>query len=161
MAQTREETTEIREPFEGIWHWRAGGMAGLAGSAVTGAIVSVTDIGTLQVAVSGLYGLGGSLLAGWVAHLLHGALFGLLFAAALADPALYRVSELRWKTLAAGVVYAVVLAVFGAGIVMPIWLGTLGMVDPPPIPYVTDSILVWHLVYGAVLGGLYPTVERR
>ena len=51
---------------------------------------------------------------------MYGTLFGVLFAAVLLDPGLYGVSERVGKTVAVGVVYGLVLAVGGAGIVMPI-----------------------------------------
>ena len=48
-------------------------------------------------------------MAGWLAHLAHGTLFGLVFALVLSDPGLYRVTDWAWKTVLAGVVYGFVL----------------------------------------------------
>jgi sterol desaturase/sphingolipid hydroxylase (fatty acid hydroxylase superfamily) len=124
-----------------------------------GHAISPMQLSTLRVAIAGLYGFEGSLLAGWTAHLVHGALFGVVFAAILADPGLYRVSEWVWKTVLAGVVYGLVLAVVGAGIVMPIWLNAVGVPVTASLPNVTVPLLVWHAVYGVVLGGLFPFVE--
>lgn len=42
---------------------------------------------------------------------------------------------------------------------MPIWLGFVGFPTPPSIPNVTLPILGWHLVYGTVLGLVYPFVD--
>jgi hypothetical protein len=148
----REETTRVPAAFRTGWAWKGGALAGLVATAAMGAVVTVTQLATLRMAIAGLYGFEGNLLAGWTAHLVHGTLFGLVFAAVLTDPALYRVSEQVWKTVVASVVYGVVLAVAGAGILMPIWLSAVGFADPP-------SILLWHLVYGAVLGGLFPFVD--
>jgi hypothetical protein len=151
----------VADPFENEWHPRAGAAAGLLAAAGMGVAISVVQLDTLRVAIAGLYGFEGSLLAGWAVHLLHGTLFGLLFAWVLSDPGLHRVTEWRWKTLLAALVYAVVLAVAGAGVVMPIWLGLVGLPTPGPIPHLTAPLLAWHLVYGVVLGGVYPAAERR
>jgi len=67
------------------------------------------DLAVLRDAVAGLYTFEGSLVAGWLAHLAHGTLFGLVFALVLSDPGLYRVTDWAWKTVLAGVVYGFVL----------------------------------------------------
>jgi hypothetical protein len=146
--------------FKSNWKWRGGALAGFVATVVMGGAMMAMDLGTLQDAIAGLYGMSGSIVAGWVAHLAHGTLFGTVFALLLADPGLYRLTEWRWKTLVAGVVYALVLAVVGAGIIMPIWLDVAGFSTPPTVPFVTTSLLVWHLVYGLVLGAIFPSVEH-
>lgn len=151
--------TDATDPFEARWSWKAGGLAGFVATVAMGAAISVGHLPTLRIAVAGLYGQSGSLAAGWAAHLLHGTLFGGLFALLLADPGLHRLSDWYWKTVVAGVVYGTMLAVAGAGIVMPIWLGAVGFPTPPSIPNVTVPLLLWHLVYGLVLGGLFPVLE--
>ncbi|WP_336035139.1 histidine kinase [Halobacterium yunchengense] len=148
-------------PFAGEWNWRAGALAGFLAAVVAGVAVSVVRLETLRLAVAGLYGFEGSLLAGWVAHLVHGVVFGLVFAWVLSDPGFYHLADSWWKTLLAAVAYAVVLAVAGAGIIMPIWLGLLGGPALGPLPYVTWSLFGWHVLYGVVLGVAYPVVEHR
>jgi sterol desaturase/sphingolipid hydroxylase (fatty acid hydroxylase superfamily) len=157
MALTHEDAAG---PFESVWAWRGGAVAGFGATVVMGVTMTVMNLAVLQEAIASLYGMQGSLVAGWIAHLAHGTLFGALFALVLADPGLHRLTEWRWKTLVAGVVFALVLAVFGAGIIMPIWLGVAGFPTPPSIPNVTMPLLLWHLVYGIVLGALFPAVER-
>lgn len=156
-----DQSIEQTDPFAGRWDWRGGALAGLLATAVMGVAISVTDQSTLQVAIAGLYGQSGSLVAGWTAHLFHGTVFGALFTLLLADPGLHRLTDWYWKTTVAGVVYSVVLAVAGAGIIMPIWLGLAGLPVPASIPNVTAPMLVWHLIYGLALGGLYPAIARR
>lgn len=165
MSVTRErderERATLPAAFETRWAWKGGALAGLVATAVMGVVISLTSLATLRLAIAGLYGFEGNLTAGWVAHLAHGTLFGVVFAAVLTDPALYRLSERVWKTTVAGIVYGLVLAVVGAGILMPIWLSATGFADPPSIPNVTTSSLVWHLVYGAVLGVLFSLLDDR
>lgn len=154
-----EQDEQIR-PFESEWRWRGGAIAGFVATTVMGAAMTVMNVATLQEAIAGLYGMEGSLLAGWFTHLAHGTLFGVVFALLLTDPGLHRVTDWRWKSTVAGVVYALVLAVAGAGIIMPIWLTLAGFTTPPRIPFVTTPLLLWHLLYGLVLGALFPAVEQ-
>lgn len=143
------------------WLYRAGAVCGFVATVVMGLAITAVDVETLRVAIAGLYGYEGSLVAGWAAHLAHGTLFGVVFAAVLADPGLHRVSERLWKTTLVGVGYGLFLAFAGAGIIMPIWLGMVGFTGVPGIPYITGATVVWHVIYGAVLGGLVSVMEQR
>lgn len=158
QADPRIDRDEI---FESRWDWQGGALAGMLATVVMGVAITVTDQSTLQVAIAGLYGQSGSLVAGWAAHLLHGTVFGSLFALILAEPGLYRLTDWYWKTIIAGIVYSLILAIAGAGIIMPIWLGTMGFPVPQSIPNVTAPMLLWHLVYGVTLGALYTVIVRR
>jgi len=155
----RAESPESPGAFEARWAWKGGGLAGLVATLVMGAAITIVDLETLRLAIAGLYGFEGTLIAGWIAHLVHGTLFGMIFAAVLSDPGLYRVSEWMWKTVVAGVVYGLTLAVVGAGLLMPIWLEVAGVTMQLSIPNVTTPILIWHLIYGILLGGLFPFVD--
>ena len=131
-----------------------GTVAGLVATVAMGLAITVTDLSTLRSAVAGLYGFEGGLLAGWLAHLAYGTVFGVVFAVVLSDPGLFRLAERRWKTALAGIVYGVVLAVGGAGVIVPIWPGVAGVSVPVTVPNVTVPVLWWHLLYGAV----FPSV---
>lgn len=151
----------VAAPFAATWSPRGGAFAGLVATTVMGIAITLGDLSVVREAIAGLYAMEGSLVVGWVAHLVHGMLFGLLFALVLSDPGLYRVSEWPWKTVLAGVVYGLVLALAGAGVVMPIWLGVVGFADPPAVPHVTAPLVAWHLLYGAVLGATFALVDGR
>ena len=140
--------------------WRSGAVSGAAATVVMGLLITATDLATLQVAIAGLYGQEGNLLVGWLAHVLHGSLFGVVFAAVLTDAAVQEVPASPTKSVAAGAVYGTVLAVVGAGIVMPIWLAAAGVAGPEAIPHITAPSVGWHLVYGVVLGGAFSLLER-
>ncbi len=139
--------------------WRNGAIAGLLATLAMGLAIAATELAVLRLAVAGLYGSEGSLLVGWAAHLLHGALFGVVFAAVLTDATLEDVTASTSKTALAGAVYGVVLAVVGAGIVMPIWLAVVGFAAPPSLPHLTTPLLAWHLVYGLVLGIVFARLS--
>jgi sterol desaturase/sphingolipid hydroxylase (fatty acid hydroxylase superfamily) len=161
IEQEQERRAGSPEVFEASWAWKGGGLAGLVATLVMGAAITIVDLETLRLAIAGLYGFEGTLVAGWIAHLAHGTLFGVIFAAVLSDPGLYRVNEWVWKTVVAGVVYGLVLAVVGAGLLMPIWLGVAGVGMQLSLPNVTMPVLLWHVVYGIVLGGLFPFLADR
>lgn len=152
------EPSEAVSPFEARWAWKGGALAGLIATVMMGLAISAVELSTLRIAIAGLYGFEGNLVVGWVAHLAHGTLFGIIFAGVMADPGLHGVSNWVWKTVIAGVVYGLVLAILGAGIIMPIWLGVAGFPTPPSIPNVTVPLLIWHGIYGVVLGSLFPFV---
>lgn len=151
--------TAIADPFEARWAWKSGAVAGLIATVAMGLAITATDLSTLRLAIAGLYGFEGSLVVGWLAHLAHGTVFGAVFAAVRSDPGLYRLTERRWKTTLAGAVYGIVLAVGGAGIIMPIWLGVVGVSVPVTVPNVTVPVLWWHLLYGTVLGAVFPSIR--
>lgn len=144
--------------FEGALAWKGGAVAGFVAAVVMGIAISIVQLDTLRLAIAGLYGFEGSLAVGWVAHLAHGTLFGLIFAGILSDPGLYRIDDWAWKSAVAGVVYGLVLAVIGAGIIMPMWQGAVGVPTPASIPNVTTPTMLWHAIYGVVLGGVFPFV---
>lgn len=156
-----ERTQELDGPeetpgkFEATWAWKVGGASGAVATVVMGIVISIMNLSVLRSAIAGLYGFEGVLVAGWAAHLFHGTLFGIIFGGVMTDPGIHGVSRWAWKTVLAGVVFALVLSIVGAGIIMPIWLGAVGFPTPPEMPYVTVGTLVWHLVYGLVLGTLF------
>lgn len=160
MSVRERREIESSDPFSARVAWRGGAIAGLAATVAMGIAISLVRLETLRLAIAGLYGFEGSLVVGWIAHLFHGALFGVLFAALMSDPGVYRITDWRWKSVLAGVVYGLVLAVVGAGIIMPIWLDAAGFPGAPSIPNVTVPLLAWHVVYGVVLGGIFPFVEE-
>ena len=156
-----EETTETRflDPFASAVQWRSGAIAGFLAALAMALVISAGNVAVLRNAIAGLYTLEGSLLAGVATHLVHGTAFGVVFAVVMADPGLYRLTDWAWKTVAAGIVYGFLLAVFGAGILMPVWLAAVGFASPPQIPNVTLPLLLWHVVYGTVLGAVYYALE--
>lgn len=159
-SEESQEAIEIGAPLESRIHWIHGAIAGFVAALAMGVVMSLVNQAVLQNLIAGLYGLRGSLVAGWIVHLIHGTLFGVLFAIVLSDPTLYRVSEWSWKTILAGIVYGLVLALAAAGLIMPIWLSAVGLESPPQVPNVTVPIVAYHLVYGAVLGGVYWAFDK-
>lgn len=147
-------------PFETTAALRGGTAAGFVATVATLAPILVLDSGMLSDTIAGMYGVEGSLLVGLVAHLVHGTLFGFGFAFVLSDPGLIGITRWWWKTILAGVVYGLVLSLVATGFVLPVWLEPLGASTVPDVPFITTTLVAWHVLYGLVLGVLFPFFER-
>ncbi|EMA28974.1 DUF6789 family protein [Haloarcula japonica] len=153
-------TTETTQTYDlGTGNWKAGVFGGIAGSAVMGALILVMNPPTLAVAIPSLYGLAPppSPGAGLVVHLSHGAVMGVMFAglASLLH------TDSSGKLLGLGVGWGVVTWAVFAALVMPVWLGAVGSPASPPFPNFAPPSLLWHVVYGSVLGGVYAVTADR
>ena len=138
-------------------HWKAGVLAGLGGGLVFGILMSIMMPDIIGGAIPGLYGFTGG-VAGWTIHMAHSAVLGVVFAG-LADAAPQYTNTLG-KSFGAGIAYGIVLwAILGA-VVMPIWVGAV-LPMTPPVPTINPMSLVGHVVYGGLLGLLYPVFTSR
>ncbi|SDG10045.1 hypothetical protein SAMN04488067_11547 [Halorubrum xinjiangense] len=152
MATETATTTEGVSTETG--DWRAGVAGGLVGGVAFGAMMSAMTPGVLQMAIPAMYGIEGPAGAvGWAIHMSHGAVIGLGFAAlAGLKP---DIGGSTGTGLGVGAGYGLIVWVALAAIAMPIWLGAVGFPGAPPLPNVGVESLVGHVVYGAVLGGVY------
>lgn len=132
--------------------WQAGVVGGIAGAAVMGILMSVMNPAVLEAAIPALYGLSGG-IAGWFVHLSHGAVLGVVFAAIVESGAVG--DRTPTKTVGLGIVWGVLVWATLAALVMPVWLSAVGFPMAPPLPNFAPPSLLWHAVYGAVLGAVY------
>ncbi|MEF8814060.1 MAG: hypothetical protein V5A55_09610 [Halovenus sp.] len=146
-------------PFEAGIAWRGGAVAGFGATLASVLLITAVEPEMLSQTVAGMYGLSGSLSAGLVAHLVHGTVFGVVFAVVLSDPVLVWVTDWLWKSVLAGVVFALLLAVIGTGFLLPVWLEFAGFGTALSLPYVTNVLFAWHVLYGFVLGLVFPFVD--
>jgi hypothetical protein len=134
--------------------WVSGLVGGLAGGAVMGLMISVMMTPVIEGAIPALYGLSGG-VAGWVVHMSHSAVLGVVFAAIMGG--LGRFSSSTGASIAVGAVYGIVLWAVLAALVMPIWLAAVGFPQAPPFPnFALPGSLPAHVAYGVVLGAIYP-----
>lgn len=156
MSQaTATESTTSTETDTG---WVTGVLGGVLGAAAMAVLVSVMNAATLQVAIPSLYTLAPppSGVAGWVVHLSHGAVLGVVFVA-IANAAGLRGSV--GGLVGGGVAWGVVTWAVLAALVMPLWLDAVGSPASPPFPNFAMPSLLWHVVYGAVLGGVVAVAD--
>lgn len=147
-------TAERRRVLTG--NWKAGVLGGVAGALVMGVLMYLMNEPTLAVAIPSLYGLAPppNSGVGMAVHLFHGAVLGGVFAAfvAASDAKTARI------VVGLGVAWGVAAWVVLAALLMPIWLGAVGSPADPPFPNFAPPSLLWHVVYGLVLGGVYAVL---
>jgi hypothetical protein len=144
--------TDATDTFGGTW--LVGAVAGVAAGAAMAVWLVVLSPATIAVAIPRLYGLSG-MLTGWAVHLTHGAVFGAGFAAIALG------ADSRPVVALLGLAYGLVLWFVAAGTLMPIWLASVGFPAAPPVPNLEPVVLGAHLVYGVVLGALFPVLADR
>jgi uncharacterized membrane protein YagU involved in acid resistance len=135
--------------------WTAGVVASVVAGAVMGVMLTTMMRPVIAAAIPALWGLDG-LTAGWLVHLVNSAIFGVVFAAVAVQPSVRGYVDSLGSSLATGVVYGVAVWVVGAVVVMPLWLQAVGFPNAPALPNVSMGSLVGHVVYGAVLGLVFP-----
>jgi len=132
-------------------------------SAVVASLVAGTAMGIpmqflmgIMPTVGALYGWE-NLAVGWVAHLFHGSVFGVIFAGVVSLGPLKKHAPRFPESVGVGVGYGVVIWVFGAVVAMPLWLEASGLPNPD-VPNLNIMSLAGHIVYGALIGGVFPAV---
>lgn len=138
--------------------WQAGAVGGILGAIAFGAMMTMRSPAVLEAAIPAMYGLEGGLV-GWVLHVSHGAVLGVVFAALLAAAGRPHLGVARGAGL--GLVYGLAVWAVLAVVVMPIWLSTVGFPMAPPLPNVDVGSLLGHAVYGFVLGAGYAALDRE
>lgn len=137
--------------------WQAGTLGGIVAAIVMGAMMTMQMQGVLENAIPAMYGLEGG-LAGWILHVSHGAVLGVVFAAILVAAGRPRVDLATGAGI--GLAYGVVVWAALAVVVMPIWLSAVGFGMAPDVPNVNATSLGGHVAYGLVLGAAYAVATE-
>ncbi|WP_276299624.1 hypothetical protein [Halorussus lipolyticus] len=151
-ATTENETIVGSETVRRTWSSAV--LGGLTGGLAFGVLLQM--MGMMPV-IAALYGME-SVAFGWAAHLFHSVAFALVFAGAVTQTDYRDAGIGRITALGAG--YGLLVWLVAAAVVMPLWLGALGM-DAPAIPNLDANSLVGHLVYGVVLGAVFAVARQR
>jgi hypothetical protein len=122
-----------------------------------GLLVIAMNPPTLAVAIPSLYTLAPppSLPLGFAVHIFHGVVLGGVFAGAVGVLGI----EDRAQLIGVGVGWGVVTWIGLAALLMPLWLSAVGSPASPPFPNFAMPSLLWHVVYGTVLGVVYSTMK--
>ncbi|MFW6384777.1 MAG: histidine kinase [Halodesulfurarchaeum sp.] len=152
-----ETGRHVRTEFQ-VLDWKAGALGGIAGAIVMGALMLVMNEAVITVAIPSLYLLvpPPSVLQGMGVHVFHGAALGIVFAGVIQALGVESTS----KVVGLAILWGVVIWVTLAALLMPVWLGVVGSPASPPFPNFAPPSLLWHVVYGLVLGGVYVAVEK-
>lgn len=132
-----------------------GGIASIVAGVVFGAMLQ--SMGMLPM-IGALYGVP-TAAAGWIAHIFHSIVFGLVFVVLLGVPAIAGYTRGIGTGIAAGALYGIAVWLTAAAVVMPLWMSALGMAAPA-IPNLDVMSLLGHAVFGIVLGGVYAALVR-
>lgn len=92
-------------------------------------------------------------LIGWITHLFHSMIFGLLFATICAGPRISRRVSGPIHSGLFGFGWGVLLWFVAAGVIMPAWLTLVGI--PTRIPNLSIAGFVGHALWGVTLGVAY------
>ena len=142
-------------PGEDAWGLEPTELALVTGAAVVAGVAMglLLQVWTDAVPViGGLYGVY-SLGVGWIMHLFHSIVFGVVFAVAVSRTPIQRFTGSTPRCLLLGVAWGLVLWLFAAGLAMPLLLRSTGLGVTPPL--LTLPSLVGHAVWGGLLGLLY------
>lgn len=135
--------------------WADGIVSGLIAGIGMGLIMHY--IMNAMPLIGALYGQP-SVMAGWIAHLFHSIVFGLIFAAVITQPRFDKYGILGIVGL--GAVYGLILEFVAAGVVLPLWANTIGAAMLP-VPFLIPIGFVTHLVYGILLGAAMGVLLKR
>lgn len=132
-------------------------VAGLIAGAAFGVVI---QFGIQRMgAIGALYTFGiPTVSVGWVAHMMHSVLFGVVFGMATEVEPFHSWMEERLATAAlVGIGFGVLLYSVNIAFVWPFWLETVGFAPAAAwsIPYTPVRPLVGHLVFGVILGSAF------
>lgn len=159
-AETTDAEAAVRVE-DGSFDAPAGALAGVVGSAVMGVLMFAQMPGVIEMAIPAMYGVAGPAVpVGFAVHLVHGAVFGVVFAGVLSTTSAGEWATSRLGALGLGVAYGALVWIIAAVVVMPIWLSAVGFPAAPPLPNISVPSLVGHVAFGAALGLAYPSLSE-
>jgi signal transduction histidine kinase len=129
-------------------------VAGVLGGVAMGVFYQLST-GLLPV-IGSLYGVESPLI-GWITHLFHSVVFGLLFATLCTEPRLNRFVSGGVSSGLLGLGWGIVLWFVAAGMIMPAWFTLIGI--PSAIPNLSLIGFVGHAIWGVVLGVAYWKIK--
>lgn len=153
MASETETTADVRTRLARP-PWQAGIIGGLLGGIVFGVMMTMEMRMVMEMAIPGMYGLPAGLGIGWIMHLIHSAIFGLMFGVLMSMDALRDPLDGGLQVTAAGIVYGLAVWVVAASIIMPLWVNAM-MDMGEPVPNFMPESAMGHAVFGAILGIAY------
>lgn len=149
------QETQTGLGFEAGNVWFGAAVGGLLGAAVFGAMMHAMMTDVIVMMIPAMYGLAPGATTGWAIHLVHGVIFGLVYAALVTPAAVRQYAGRPTTGLGVGAVYGLLVWVVAAAVIMPIWLGM-----PEMVPDLNPMSAIGHVVFGAVLGALTPIVAE-
>lgn len=94
-------------------------------------------------------------------HLIYEAILDVIFVAIVSAGSLSQYAGRVAPGVGLGLIYGFGLAIVTGGIVLPLWLQTVGFPMAPPFPNISLMGFIGHGLYGLVLGAVYPVLTQR
>ncbi|NGM68218.1 hypothetical protein G6M89_04205 [Natronolimnobius sp. AArcel1] len=152
----------------GTTNWILGGaIGGIVGSLTFGFVLWAVNPTIITETIPALYGIDPIGTAGWIFHIAHGLVLGLLFGFLVsrefirgtlmthADADFLDSMGVSTRLTLAGFVYG--LAIWALLPLVPTWLA-IGGLDTAGFPFFAFESLVGHALYGLFLGWLFSLV---
>ena len=135
--------------------WLAGIGGGLVGGVGMGLILHFA-MGAMPV-IASLYGQS-SVAVGWIAHLFHSVVFGLIFVALVTRTGLRSYERTTVWTAGLGTSYGGVLGILTGAFVLPVWVNAVSGAGLP-VPFFATPAFIGHVLFGLLLGGVYAVTR--
>lgn len=135
-------------------------VAGILAGIVFG--VMIQFVLERMTTIGAMYTLGEpSLSIGWVAHVAHSAGFAVVYVVVTRFGGLAPYADRATTGILTGAAFGFVLWFVNIGFVWPVWLNAVTPSPALAVPYHANAIqpLVGHLVWGGILGALFPALE--
>ncbi|MCU4741763.1 hypothetical protein OB955_17680 [Halobacteria archaeon AArc-m2/3/4] len=150
--------------------WPIGGIVGGAiGAAVFGAVIWFFQPEAIEAAIPSAYGIDPAGVTGWLIHIGHGAVLGLIFgfvvtrrpilSAIRMNPETETISStsIVLRVVGAGFAYGIAVWAILPVIVLPVWTDTLGP-GGGDFPIVAVESLLGHVLFGLILGLVFAVI---
>lgn len=168
MQQEKLRATEVG--IEAPFGWFIGGaIGGVVGSAIFGAVLWFANPDIIHEVIPAVYGLEAG-TAGWVFHLGHGLVLGIIFGFIISRETILGAIADEFDTefidaIGLGNRIGLVGVTFGLAIwaVLPLAIaiaGAIGIVDDPEFPFAAVYSLFGHMLYGGLLGLLFALIVK-
>lgn len=172
----RDRTDDVQRETSVVGTGRAlvgGFLGGIAGTAAFGLLSVALGLGFVQSFIPALFGMGQSGVVGWTVHLAAGAVLGVVFGLLVSRPRVHWlvVPDAREPALGPaspsvrlvglGIAYGLAVWAILPMLVLPVWLGVIGVGGVDAVPGSALTSLAAHLVFGLLLGAVYAAVVYR
>lgn len=162
MSQATAAETE-GEPASTSGDFRGAALASIAAGIAFGVLIQFVMGAMATIGALFTFGQEG-LLLGWVTHMILSLVFALLYAVVAWAEALEEYASGVSTGLALGAAYGIVLWIVNVGFIWPVWMNVVGVNSMLPIPFLFETpalqSFAGHLVWGGVLGALYPLLRE-
>lgn len=166
--------TAAKSGLSGSTGWVIGGaFGGTIGAVAFGIVIFVLDPEFLMVTIPAIYGLEPVGPLGWVIHIAHGIILGVIFGLLVMRDSILGILRTDVETdalsqagiilrmIGAGFVYGMTVWAILPLIVLPVWITTVG-VGEQTFPATPAISLLGHALFGVVLGAIFAaTVDLR